>query len=291
MADNLPIPIAAVLMVLVLIRLYYNCKRVGRSVQTIHEIGTEVLSSSSRGGGGASAPRMETVSSPLSPSYTPPTLDVEIPGPACTGCGAALAPGKPFCTTCGRKVPETGGPGGGGDSAAGAGSSCWCAKSAVRCAACRQKNQNPPCGSCGQAILPGKAFCMHCGTKVVAPVSAAVQQQAAADAACARRLAQAHSEKMAAQLMDAPPGLAAASALPTTVLAAHTVDIEEQAASTGDALTDFLVAAKMQHHEEALRKLGCAMPEDLKDLEDGDFDELGMKNIEVTLLLRLTAEL
>ena len=64
-----------------------------------------------------------------------------------------------------------------------------------------------------------------------------------------------------------------------------------QAASTGDALTDFLVAAKMQHHEEALRELGYAIPDDLKDLEDSDFDELGMKKIEVKRLQRLVAAL
>ncbi len=52
------------------------------------------------------------------------------PGWTCPGCGAALAAGTAFCTTCGTKKPE-----------------------AARCI------------NCGAELRPGAAFCTACGTK------------------------------------------------------------------------------------------------------------------------------
>ena len=47
-----------------------------------------------------------------------------------------------------------------------------------------------------------------------------------------------------------------------------------------------LKAARLSEFEDALRELGCAVPEDLGQLEEGDLVELGMKKIEVKRLMR-----
>ena len=46
---------------------------------------------------------------------------------------------------------------------------------------------------------------------------------------------------------------------------------------------DFLSSAMLADYmyEDALTELGCATPQDLHELEEGDFLELGMKQIEV----------
>jgi hypothetical protein len=52
-------------------------------------------------------------------------------------------------------------------------------------------------------------------------------------------------------------------------------------------LTQVLSGAKLSHHEDALRALGCALPEDLCDVEEADLQEIGMKKIEIKRLLRV----
>ena len=74
---------------------------------------------------------------------------------------------------------------------------------------------------------------------------------------------------------------------------AHAVDPADQSplddlrTTAGTALTLFLESAKLEHYEAALRDLGCAMPADLHELAEDDFEELGLKPIEQKRLKRL----
>ena len=52
------------------------------------------------------------------------------------------------------------------------------------------------------------------------------------------------------------------------------------------SLSQVLAGGNLSHHEAALRELGCAEPADLKDLEEADLMELGMKPIELKRLVR-----
>ena len=60
--------------------------------------------------------------------------------------------------------------------------------------------------------------------------------------------------------------------------------------TAGSALTFFLASARLQQYEAALRDLGCAMPADLHELEDDDFEAVGIKTIEQKRLKRLLTE-
>ena len=60
----------------------------------------------------------------------------------------------------------------------------------------------------------------------------------------------------------------------------------EPAPTFAGDLTAVLKAARLSEFEDALRELGCAVPEDLGQLEEGDLVELGMKKIEVKRLMR-----
>lgn len=62
---------------------------------------------------------------------------------------------------------------------------------------------------------------------------------------------------------------------------------EPEPALTED-LSEALSAAKLSHYEDALRALGCAMASDLRDLDESDLMEIGMKKIEVKRLQRLS---
>ena len=55
------------------------------------------------------------------------------------------------------------------------------------------------------------------------------------------------------------------------------------------SLSEVLVNAKLSHHESGIRELGCVVSEDLKELEEADLVELGMKRVEVRRLLRIAA--
>lgn len=57
------------------------------------------------------------------------------------------------------------------------------------------------------------------------------------------------------------------------------------------SLSEVLSAAKLSQYEEALREVGCALPEDLAALEEADLCEMGMKKIEVKRLQRVASEL
>ena len=57
------------------------------------------------------------------------------------------------------------------------------------------------------------------------------------------------------------------------------------------SLTHVLAGGNLSHHEAALRELGCAEPADLKDLEEADLMELGMKPIELKRLVRIAKAL
>ena len=96
---------------------------------------------------------------------------------------------------------------------------------------------------------------------------------------------------MAAQPTQAESPTAAVVATPMAVPAASGKGAEPAPAPTfaGD-LTAVLSAAKLSHYEDALRELGCALPEDLRDVQEGDLMEIGMKTIEVKRLLRVLAE-
>ena len=52
-------------------------------------------------------------------------------------------------------------------------------------------------------------------------------------------------------------------------------------------LSEVLAASKLSQYEDALRALGCALPEDLCCLEEADLVEIGMKKIEVLRLQRV----
>ena len=65
------------------------------------------------------------------------------PVPACPSCGADLAEGAKFCSSCGAKVEEP-------------------EIEVVDAEAV------PPCSNCGAELEPGAAFCNQCGTKVEA---------------------------------------------------------------------------------------------------------------------------
>jgi hypothetical protein len=58
-------------------------------------------------------------------------------------------------------------------------------------------------------------------------------------------------------------------------------------ASLAQDLSEVLSAAKLSHYEDALRELGCAVPEDLRVLDDADLMEIGMKKVEIKRLQRL----
>ena len=47
-----------------------------------------------------------------------------------------------------------------------------------------------------------------------------------------------------------------------------------------------LSAAHLSQYEEGLREMGCVLPDDLRELEEADLMELGMKKIEIKRLLR-----
>ncbi len=55
-------------------------------------------------------------------------------------------------------------------------------------------------------------------------------------------------------------------------------------------LSEALSEAKLSQYEDALRDLGCAVPEDLGDLEESDLMEIGMKKIECKRLQRVAAQ-
>eukprot|EP01047_Picozoa_sp_COSAG01_P010465 COSAG01_NODE_442_length_17020_cov_26.699622_10_plen_1296_part_00 len=53
-----------------------------------------------------------------------------------------------------------------------------------------------------------------------------------------------------------------------------------------DAIEELLRVAHLTQYTEALRRIGCVMPEDLCDLEESEMIGLGMKKIEIKRLLR-----
>eukprot|EP01047_Picozoa_sp_COSAG01_P033046 COSAG01_NODE_2415_length_7736_cov_42.301034_6_plen_1217_part_00 len=53
-----------------------------------------------------------------------------------------------------------------------------------------------------------------------------------------------------------------------------------------DAMEELLRTARLAQYTEALRELGCVMPEDLEDLQEAEMIGLGMKKIEIRRLLR-----
>ena len=57
------------------------------------------------------------------------------------------------------------------------------------------------------------------------------------------------------------------------------------------SLSQVLAGGSLSHHEASLRELGCAEPEDLKNLEEADLMELGMKRVEVKRLMRVAKAL
>ena len=57
------------------------------------------------------------------------------------------------------------------------------------------------------------------------------------------------------------------------------------------SLSEVLAHHKLSHHEAALRELGCALPADLKDVEEPDLMEMGMKPIEAKRLVRIAKAL
>ena len=55
---------------------------------------------------------------------------------------------------------------------------------------------------------------------------------------------------------------------------------------TVKSMEELLHAASLAQYTEALRGLGCVVPEDLSELQEADMMELGMKRLEVKRLLR-----
>ena len=55
-------------------------------------------------------------------------------------------------------------------------------------------------------------------------------------------------------------------------------------------LSAWLESARLSHYEDALRGLGCMVPEDLAELEEADLMEIGMKRIEAKRLLRVAGQ-
>ena len=58
------------------------------------------------------------------------------------------------------------------------------------------------------------------------------------------------------------------------------------AKSFNQDLSGVLSAARLSQYEEALREMGCVLPDDLREVEEADLMELGMKKIEIKRLLR-----
>ena len=57
----------------------------------------------------------------------------------------------------------------------------------------------------------------------------------------------------------------------------------------GGDLSKALQSARLSHYEAALRELGAAFVEDLKDVDEADLTKLGMKRVEIRRMQHLNA--
>ena len=61
------------------------------------------------------------------------------------------------------------------------------------------------------------------------------------------------------------------------------------AENLGGDLSNALQSARLSHYEAALRELGAAFVEDLKDVDEADLTKLGMKRVEIRRMQHLNA--
>jgi hypothetical protein len=90
----------------------------------------------------------------------------------------------------------------------------------------------------------------------------------------------------------APPALvvqATPAALPTCGVASAPAPVAAAAAVPPQDLYGFLVAQRCEAYHAALQGLGAQVPQDLKDMEDADFDAVGMKLLEKKRLIKALA--
>lgn len=101
-------------------------------------------------------------------------------------------------------------------------------------------------------MAAGEKFCSECGAPVVAQGAAARPTKAA--------MAELSAVPTAPPLADEP--------------------------SPEDPLSAFLAEANLSHKESELRALGCAIVLDLPDLDESDYEDVGMKKMEIKRLKR-----
>ena len=85
--------------------------------------------------------------------------------------------------------------------------------------------------------------------------------------------------------------------IPPAAVAINTVDINTMDSDTmappsahdDDLLLGFLRANRCEAYHAALRGLGAQMPQDLEDMEDAEWDGLGMKPLEKKRLVKALA--